>query len=395
MSNALLLAEPEPATRGFLERHLRQDGFEVVEAFDRGALELLEVARPDLVLAADSLAADLRRLATDVPIIVIGRPNSDPIDRVRAFDGGCDDYVDRPFHYEELLARIRAVLRRVAPPDGDRMQVRDLVIDRAARRVTVGDMPVVLAAKEYELLVKLAADPTRVFTKEQLLKEVWGFRSLGRTRTLDSHASRLRRKLAAAGGDFVRNVWGGGLLAHRLKLAHISAEDSVPAAVVVRAALRVVPAAVLEVDSRALALRREANLHLRRSALGVHAPAEDEPLWRLPGDHVRPVGLSPVGGALVDPAADALVEDHGNAVVEDRVRLARPPVVHPLRERLERGLERGVHGDGFLNRGECFLRAHPVLLSSASAAAWKSARAPSQNRSKYARSATMPAGSIR
>jgi DNA-binding response OmpR family regulator len=210
MSNALLLAEPEPATRGFLERHLRQDGFEVVEALDSDALELLELARPDLVLAADSLAAELRRRATNVPIIVIGRPDSDPIDRVRAFDVGCDDYVDRPFHYEELLARIRAVLRRVAPSAAERMEVGELVIDRAARRVTVGRIPVPLAAKEYELLVKLAAEPSRVFTKEQLLREVWGFRSLGRTRTLDSHASRLRRKLAAAGGDYVRNVWGVG-----------------------------------------------------------------------------------------------------------------------------------------------------------------------------------------
>jgi DNA-binding response OmpR family regulator len=210
MSSALLLAEPEPATRGFLERHLRRDGFEVVQALDGEARELLELARPDLVLAADSLAADLRRLATDVPIIVLGRPDSDPIDRVRAFDGGCDDYVDRPFHYEELLARIRAVLRRVAPPLGERIKVGELEIDRAARRVTVAGTPVVLAAKEYELLVKLSAEPVRVFTKEQLLREVWGFRSLGRTRTLDSHASRLRRKLAAAGGDFVRNVWGVG-----------------------------------------------------------------------------------------------------------------------------------------------------------------------------------------
>ena len=86
----------------------------------------------------------------------------------------------------------------------------ELRIDRAARRVLVAGVPVVLAAKEYDLLVKLAGDPTRVFTKEELLREVWGFRSLGRTRTLDSHASRLRRKLSAAGGDFVRNVWGVG-----------------------------------------------------------------------------------------------------------------------------------------------------------------------------------------
>jgi DNA-binding response OmpR family regulator len=210
MSNALLLAEPEPATRGFLERHLRQDGFDVVQALDGEAVELLEVTRPDLVLAADSLAADLCRRAADIPIIVLGRADSDPVDRVRAFDGGCDDYLGRPFHYEELLARIRAVLRRVSPPPRERIEVGDLLIDRAARRVTVQGVSVVLAAKEYELLVKLAGEPGRVFTKEQLLREVWGFRSLGRTRTLDSHASRLRRKLATAGGDFVRNVWGVG-----------------------------------------------------------------------------------------------------------------------------------------------------------------------------------------
>jgi DNA-binding response OmpR family regulator len=211
MSNALLLAEPEASTRGFLERHLRQDGFDVVEALDGDAAELLELTRPDVVLAADSLAADLCRRAANVPIIVLGRADSDPFDRVRAFDGGCDDYIARPFHYEELLARIRAVLRRVAPPADERVVVGALLIDRAARRVTVGGEPVPLAAKEYELLVKLAGEPSRVFTKEQLLREVWGFRSLGRTRTLDSHASRLRRRLARPGQPpYVRNVWGVG-----------------------------------------------------------------------------------------------------------------------------------------------------------------------------------------
>ena len=210
MSNALLVAEPEAATRGFLERHLRQDGFEVVEALDGDALELLELARPDLVIAAESLAADLCRRIADVPVIVLGRPDSDPVDRVRAFNGGCDDYVSLPFHYEELLARIRAVLRRVSPAPRELIEVGQLVIDRAARSVTVGCVAVGLAAKEYDLLVKLAGEPSRVFTKEQLLRDVWGFRSLGRTRTLDSHASRLRRKLAAAGGDYVRNVWGVG-----------------------------------------------------------------------------------------------------------------------------------------------------------------------------------------
>jgi DNA-binding response OmpR family regulator len=225
MSTALLLAEPEPATCGFLERHLVDDGFEVLPvAAGREALDLAERARPDLLLLAnplpDASAPELcRRIRAgepgrswnrEVPVIVLGRSDSDAVDRVRAFARGCDDYVARPFVYEELLARIHAVLRRAMPRPHERMQAGDIAVDCATRRVTVRGESVALAGKEYELLVKLASDPTRVFTKEQLLRDVWGFRSLGRTRTLDSHASRLRRKLSSAGGDYVRNVWGVG-----------------------------------------------------------------------------------------------------------------------------------------------------------------------------------------
>jgi DNA-binding response OmpR family regulator len=135
----------------------------------------------------------------------------DPVDRVRGFARGCDDYVVRPFVYDELLARMRAVLRRSSGPRHSHLTVRDLEIDLAARVVTVSGEPVQLSAKEYELLVALAEDPQRVFKKEDLLRDVWGFRSLGRTRTLDSHASRLRRKLNAAGETaYVLNVWGVG-----------------------------------------------------------------------------------------------------------------------------------------------------------------------------------------
>jgi DNA-binding response OmpR family regulator len=221
MPSALLLTEPEEATRSFLERHLIQDGFEVVEAENGEALDLVELARPDLVLIGDPEGLELcRRLregqpgrswGREVPVILLGSQESDPVDRVRAFDRGCDDYLDRPFHYDELVARIRAVLRRTAPPESERLTAGEIEIDRPTRRVIVGGERVILPTKEYELLVKLASDPHRVFTKDELLREVWGFRSHGRTRTLDSHASRLRRRLTGpGGGEYVRNVWGVG-----------------------------------------------------------------------------------------------------------------------------------------------------------------------------------------
>jgi DNA-binding response OmpR family regulator len=233
MSNALLLAEPEAETRGYLERHLVEDGFEVVGAAATSeTLDLAERTNPDLVLLGigDGSGLDLcsrlrdgepgRSWNREVPVIVLGQEEADAVDRVRAFARGCDDYVPRPFAYDELVARIRAVLRRYGPLPHERLEAGEIVVDRIARVVTVRGRPVPLAAKEYELLVKLASEPTRVFTKEQLLRDVWGFRSLGRTRTVDSHASRLRRKLAAdSSTPYVLNVWGVG---YRL-LAPISA----------------------------------------------------------------------------------------------------------------------------------------------------------------------------
>ena len=226
MPNALLIAEPEPATRGFLSRHLAEDGFSVLEATEGGeALILAEERRPDLALVGDDLpdfpGAELcRRLREgepgrswnrDVPVILLGQPDSDAVDRVRAFARGCDDFLGRPFHYEELLARINAVLRRANGVPHDRIVADGIVVDTATRRVTVGGERVELSSKEYELLVKLASEPERVFAKDELLRDVWGFRSAGRTRTLDSHASRLRRKLAEPDGSrYVRNVWGVG-----------------------------------------------------------------------------------------------------------------------------------------------------------------------------------------
>ena len=113
-------------------------------------------------------------------------------------------------HYPELVARVAAVLRRRQGGREGPRRVGDLVIDPATRSVRVGGQPVELANKEFALLRALAADPNRVFSKEELLRDVWDYRSLGRTRTLDSHASRLRRKLDPEHCRWVINCWGVG-----------------------------------------------------------------------------------------------------------------------------------------------------------------------------------------
>lgn len=226
MSNALLLAEAEAPARGALERHLVSDGFHVLGVADGcEVLELAERLRPDLVLLGaqlpDQPATEVcRRLREgepgrswdrDIPVIVLGQAESDPVDRVRALTRGADDFVAQPYHYEELVARIHAVLRRRGQQVHERIVARDVVVDMRTRRVTVAGEAVDLSGKELALLAKLASDPTRVWHKHELLRDVWGFRSIGRTRTLDSHASRLRRKLTRPDlRPYVINVWGVG-----------------------------------------------------------------------------------------------------------------------------------------------------------------------------------------
>jgi DNA-binding response OmpR family regulator len=218
MPSAVLVADPEPETRELLGRQLRDDGFDVLGAARRSeALELAESARPDVVLLAElELCLRLREgepgrnWDRNVPVIVLAS-SSDPVERVRALDRGADDVVGRPFAYDELLARIRALIRRTAGASEDVIVAGDLVVDRPTRRVHVRDTPIFLSAKEFELVAKLASQPHRVWTKEELLRDVWGFRALGRTRTLESHASRVRKKLCISPEDrFVVNVWGVG-----------------------------------------------------------------------------------------------------------------------------------------------------------------------------------------
>jgi DNA-binding response OmpR family regulator len=222
MPSAVLVAEPESETREYLGRQLRDDGFDVLGAARRSeVLDLAERARPDLVLLAElDLCLRLRRgepgrtWDRNVPVIMLA-PTADLVERVRALDRGADDVIGRPFAYEELLARIRALLRRSTSSSAEVLLAGDLVVDRRTRRVSVRDTVVALSAKEFELLAWLAAEPYRVWTKEELLRSVWGFRALGRTRTLESHASRIRKKLRVTEDDrFVVNVWGVGYRLH-------------------------------------------------------------------------------------------------------------------------------------------------------------------------------------
>lgn len=223
MRNALLLAEPEPGTRDYLRRQLAHDGFHVVGAAQGEVLEVAERSAPDVVVlgapAQASHALDVctllragapgRTWNPRVPVILVGAECTDAVDRVRALDRGVDDVVARPVVYEELLARIRALLRRSLPQGV--LEVGPLRVDRDARRADLAGVRVHLSWTELELLWRLASDPERVFTRAELNRDVLGARSYTRSRSLETHASRLRRKLAAAGGEpWIVNVWGVG-----------------------------------------------------------------------------------------------------------------------------------------------------------------------------------------
>lgn len=146
----------------------------------------------------------------DVPVIMISF-ESEQTDLLRAFEAGADDFLDSPPSYLELRARLRAVLRRAAGPTIHRvLQVGPLRIDTTAHTTSLHGQTVGLRQMEYDLLVHLAGEPTRVYRKPEILRTIWGYPEPNRTRTLDTHASRLRRKLNAVGGQWVINVRGVG-----------------------------------------------------------------------------------------------------------------------------------------------------------------------------------------
>ncbi len=222
---AVVVCEDDEATLELLCDHLAADRFRPLPApCAADALRLCGYRQPDLLLLdlrlPDAFGLDVLRTirgahaVTDrfdpeLPVIVLSGRGSET-DRVRGLEAGADDYVVKPFHYAELEARIRAVLRRRQVRRQGPLRVGELAVDPARREVRVAGRPVRLANKEFALLHMLASDPTKVFSKAELLRDVWGFRSPGRTRTVDSHASRLRRKLDPVHGRWVVNSWGHG-----------------------------------------------------------------------------------------------------------------------------------------------------------------------------------------
>jgi DNA-binding response OmpR family regulator len=222
----ILVVEDDETTRGFLAENLVADGFRVAGAASAPeALRAIEARQPALVLldlrldggsgldvldrvrSADGLAS---RLDPDLPVIVLtGR--SGEADRVRSFARGADDHLAKPFVYAELLGRVRAVLRRA---EGRRrrglLRVGELTVDPTTRTVRLGGRRVELSAKEFALLHALAEEPGRVYRKQELLRDVWGYLSPGNTRTLDAHACRLRKKLRPSNRAWIVNVRGVG-----------------------------------------------------------------------------------------------------------------------------------------------------------------------------------------
>lgn len=221
----ILLATSDRSLREALARELSADGYSVAPAQSaRHARSLARLEPPELVLIGPleipgqvtALVREIRNpapsdgcWADDLPVIVLG---SGAIEALRAFDGGADDFLAAPHPYLELRARLRALLRRSSARMGHRtLRVGSLVLDLEARRASVSDRQLELCRIEFELLARLASDPERAFTRGELLLEIWGYPPGTATRTLDTHACRLRQKLdAASGGPWIPSVRGVG-----------------------------------------------------------------------------------------------------------------------------------------------------------------------------------------
>jgi DNA-binding response OmpR family regulator len=224
----ILIVESDPSLGRALVEQLTADGYPTELALSAEHARILASARlPRLVMlggfdpprGALELLNEIRRSdrrsapwEQELPAIVLGAQARE-LDLLRAFEAGADDYLPRAAPYLELRARLRAILRRTACAAGCRRPLRigPLSIDPRTHAVAIHGRDVALRRLEFELLLHLAQDPQRVYAKDELLRAVWGYRSSGSTRTLDSHASRLRRKLDVDDDcRWVINVWGIG-----------------------------------------------------------------------------------------------------------------------------------------------------------------------------------------
>jgi two-component system, OmpR family, phosphate regulon response regulator PhoB len=218
----VLIVEDEPAIREMVSFALARAGFEVDEAVDgKEAQERLAGRLPDMILldwmlpgiSGLELARRFKRdeYTRDVPIIMLTARGEED-DRVSGLESGVDDYVTKPFSPRELVARIKAVMRRASPDEADKpIRLEGLCLDPGSHRVTVDDRPLNLGPTEYRLLHFFMTHPERVYSRSQLLDQVWGRNAYVEERTVDVHILRLRKALGPAGYDrYVQTVRGAG-----------------------------------------------------------------------------------------------------------------------------------------------------------------------------------------
>ena len=215
----VLIIEDDANIRELLRLYLEKDGYEVHESGDGlDGLNMFGAVNPSLVLLDIMLPrmdgwqiCSAIRKQSDVPIIML-TAKGESFDKVYGLDAGADDYIVKPLDMKELMARVRAVLRRYQKSDDDKQLVFDkLLIDLTGYEIIVNGNKVETPPKELELLFFLASNPNRVFTRSQLLDEVWGFEYFGDTRTIDVHIKRLREKLEGVSEQWsVATVWGVG-----------------------------------------------------------------------------------------------------------------------------------------------------------------------------------------
>ena len=205
--SSILVVEDDPAIRTTVEYALRRAGFEVRSAADGPtAVRMFDESGPDLVLLDIMLpgvdgfgvAEHIRRSDTETAIIMVSALDQDE-DKVRGLDVGADDYITKPFSSDELLARIRANLRRVrtrgALAHETVLRTGDLIIDTKSFKISVRGVPVALRLKEFQLLLALAQNPGRLCTRQMIAERVWGYEHLATSRTIDVHVRRIRQAI--------------------------------------------------------------------------------------------------------------------------------------------------------------------------------------------------------